>query len=410
VTVLAALLAAVPEGSPVRPLVVRLEVDIVQVDVVVTDKKGRPVTDLTAADFEVLQDGKRQTVGNVAYVGSGPAASAPMPSAGADAPATPEPSGAPMDALVFVVDDHALSTPSVAATARALVQFADDMRPGDEVFLLRSSRRYVDLRPIEAAELRAAARGLRQLPDAAPSDRRVDAAGLRGTPYASTLLDTNLYLNRLLARRSLLSLQGIVDALRAWRGRKTLVLFSEGYPIWDVRGRDVSSPLDPVYGRGAEVLDEVERLSDLANRASVVIHTLDPRGLVPAGISASDGAPHPTHEGLMAAMQERRAAVHTSQASLALLAERTGGLAVANRNDVGEGVARILSGSRAYYLVGYEPDRSTFGGERPRFHRLEVRVKRPGLKVRSRKGFFGVSDHELGGLAPAPVTAPDAPR
>ena len=87
----------------------------------------------------------------------------------------------------------------------------------------------------------------------------------------------------------------------------------------------------------------------------------------------------------------------------------TGGLAVANRNDAGEGVSRILSGSRAYYLVGYEPDRSTFGGERPRFHSLEVRVKRPGLKVRSRKGFFGVSDDELLTLA-TPGALPDPPR
>src|SRR6185436_6776240 len=155
-----------------------------------------------------------------------------------------------------------------------------------------------------------------------------------------------------LARQSLLSLQNVVDALRAWKGRKTLVLFSEGYPIWDVRGRDASSSLlDPVYGRGGDVLDEVERLSDLANRASVVIHTLDPRGLVPAGISASDSNPNPTHEAFVALLAERRAAVTTSQSSLAYLAERTGGLAVANRNDVGEGVSRILTGSREYYLV-----------------------------------------------------------
>ena len=63
------------------------------------------------------------------------------------------------------------------------------------------------------------------------------------------------------------------------------------------------------------------------------------------------------------------------------------------------------------YLLGEmtEPERSTFGGGRPRFHSIEVRVKRPGLKVRSRKGFFGVSDEELLAVAPPPVP-PDAPR
>jgi VWFA-related protein len=414
VILLAAAPMAVSESRPVAPLVVRLSVDIVQIDVVVTDKKGRPVTDLTAADFEVLQDGKRQVVSQISYVGPGRAASspapisaaAPIPAADPEAQATP---GAPTDAIVFVVDDHALSLPSVAATTRALLQFADEMGAEDEVFLLRSSRRYVDLRPVEGpAELRAAARGLRHLPVAGANDPVEAAGGFARMPLAPPLLATNAYFNRLLARQSLLSLQNVVEALRAWKGRKTLVLFSEGYPIWDLRGRD-ASPFDPVYGRGGEVLDEVERLTDLANRASVVIHTLDPRGLIPVGISASDSNPHPTHEGFLGAMAARRAAVNTSQASLAYLAERTGGLAVANRNDVGEGVSRILSGSRAYYLVGYEPDRSTFGGERPRFHSLEVRVKRPGLKVRSRKGFFGVSDDELLTLAP-PGALPDPPR
>ena len=63
-------------------------------------------------------------------------------------------------------------------------------------------------------------------------------------------------------------------------------------------------------------------------------------------------------------------------------------------------MARILANSRGYYLVGYEPPRATFAGERPRFHKLEVKVKRPGLKVRSRKGFFGLSDAAVAALAP----------
>jgi VWFA-related protein len=388
--------------------VVRLSLEIVQIDVVVTDKKGRPIADLTAADFEVLQDGKRQTVSQAAFVGAGPVVQAPI-SSDPEAPTTLEAQEAPRaltDPIVFVVDEHAMSLPSVAATTRALLQFADGMRVDDEVCLLRSSRRRVEIRRVAGpAELRAAARTLRQLPE------RADDPGeyARGLRYASPWRATDIYLNRLLARQSLLSLQNIVDALRAWKGRKTLVLFSEGYPIWNVRDRDTASLLDPIYGRRGEVLDEVERLSDLANRASVVIHTLDPRGLVPAGISASDGEPHPRHATFLAVGAQRRAAVNTSQASLAYLAERTGGLAIANRNDLGEGVSRILSASREYYLVGYEPERSTFSAGRPRFHSIQVRVKRPGLKVRSRKGFFGISDEDLLSAAP-PAPTLDAPR
>ncbi len=342
--------AAAAEKATSPPFVVRLSIDLVQVDAVVTDAKGRAVTDLRAADFEIVQDGRVQAVTQAVYVGG----TAPSRQAGGTAASGTEAvrGEAPADALVFVVDDLALSLSSIEATRRALMRFADGMDSEGSVFLLRTSLRIVDLRAVGGpAELRAAARALR------PRELR--------------------------------------DALRAWKGRKTLVLFSEGFPVRNPREEQLGGPLDQVYGRGEDVLDAVDRLTDLANRASVVIHTLDPRGLFSAGISAADSTHLASPSDFSALLQDRHGALHTSQASLAYLAEQTGGLAVANNNDVGAGVASILSGSRGYYLVGYEPGRATFGGGRPRFHRLQVRVKRRGLKVRSRKGFFGVSDEAL---------------
>jgi len=400
VALLASALSAAPEKGSEPPLVVRLGVDLVQIDAVVTDKKGRPVTDLVAADFEVLQDGRPRAVTQAAYMGSAAAAGAPGPAAsslGGEAPPADELS----EALVFVVDDLALSLSSVAATSRALLRFADGMDPEMRVFLLRTSNRIALMRPVEGpAELRAAARALRYRPQARGANLLEDAGGLGVTPFDLQAQATTLYLSGLLARQSLLSLQDITDALRSWKGRKTLVLFSDGFPIWDPRAREVMAPLDQVYGRGEDVLDAVDRLTDLANRASVVIHTVDPRGLVAAGISASDALTSPASDAVSNLLLTRRTALHTSQAGLSYLAERTGGVTVVNSNDLGAGVARILSGSRGYYLVGYEPERATFGPERPRFHRLEVKVKRPGLKVRSRKGFFGVSDEAVAALAP----------
>jgi len=373
-------------GGP-PALVVRLSVDLVQVDAVVTDAKGRPVTDLVAADFEIVQDGRVQAVTQAVYMGG---TTPPSLAGGTVASGTEAaPGEAPADALVFVVDDLALSVTSLDATRRALLRFADGMDSEGSVFLLRTSARIVDLRAVGGpAELRAAARDLR--PRELREERRVT-----GTPLDVLAQATTAYLNRILAERTLLSLQDITDALRAWKGRKTLVLFSEGFPVRNPREEQLGGPLDQVYGRGEDVLDAVDRLTDLANRASVVIHTLDPRGLFSAGISAADSTHFASSADFSARLQDRRAALHASQASLAYLAEQTGGLAVANNNDVGAGVASILSGSRGYYLLGYEPERATFGGERPRFHKPQVRVKRRGLKVRSRKGFFGVTDAAL---------------
>ncbi|HEY6548201.1 MAG TPA: VWA domain-containing protein [Vicinamibacteria bacterium] len=401
-------LASAPPDAREVPLVVRLGIDLVQVDAVVTDKKGRAVTDLGAADFEVRQDGRVQAVTQAFYMGSVAGVGAP-PRPALQGPAEPEAAlpevaaespEAPSDAIVFVVDDLSMSLSGVDATRRALLAFADAMEDGAQVFLLRTAGRAVDIQPLAGAgELRAAARALRYqvLPGSNPDPTR---AGL--PPFHLYAEATSLYLNGLLARQSLLSLKDITDALRSWKGRKTLVLFSEGFPLWDPTVRERFAPLDLAYGRGEDLLDAVERLTDLANRASVVMHTVDPRGLVTIGISAQDPMTMP-HATAVNTLQARRNALHTSQGSLVRLAEGTGGLAVVNSNDLGSGVARIVSDSRSYYLIGYEPAPETFASERPRFHRLEVKVKRPGLKVRSRRGFFGLSDAALAALAPPPT-------
>ena len=84
------------------------------------------------------------------------------------------------------------------------------------------------------------------------------------------------------------------------------------------------------------------------------------------------------------------------------VAELTGGLAVFSTNDLAGGLARIVDDLSGYYLIGYVPDQATFEG-RPgpaRFHNVKVEVKRPGLKVRSRKGFYGVTDEYVAQASP----------
>jgi len=403
--ILAGALSAAPDTGKETPLVVRLGVDLVQIDAVVTDKKGRAVTDLVAADFEILQDGRPQTVTQAAFMGLLADEAAPGPpasgAAAEDEADDPTAGAEPSEAIVFVVDDVALSVSSVGATRRALLSFADGMGEAAQVFLLRTAARVVEMRPVEGpAELRAAARALHPTVQPRGTDLLQDSTAAGHSPFDLRAQATGLYLNSLLARRALISLRDITDALRSWKGRKTLVFFSEGFPIWDYSTtRETLAPFEEVYGLGDDVLDAVDRLTDLANRASVVIHTVDPRGLLTVGISASD-ATMMSHDAILNTLQTRRTALHTTQGSLSRIAELTGGLSVLNANDLGAGVARILADSRGYYLVGYEPPRATFAGERPRFHKLEVKVKRPGLKVRSRKGFFGLSDAALAALAP----------
>src|SRR5688572_4914277 len=85
-----------------------------------------------------------------------------------------------------------------------------------------------------------------------------------------------------------------------------------------------------------------------------------------------------------------------SQGGLNYLAQQTGGLFIRNSNDISRGIGRVLDDQRGYYLIGYVPEESTFKsvqGQR-QFHKILVKVKRPGLHVRSRAGFYGVADDE----------------
>ena len=93
------------------------------------------------------------------------------------------------------------------------------------------------------------------------------------------------------------------------------------------------------------------------------------------------------------------------------VAEETGGFAVRNTNDLSAGIRRIADESRSYYLVGYTPREPRRDG---RFHKIQVRVNRPGLTVRARKGYYAPDDKEPrlteAGLDPDVLRALDAPR
>ena len=169
---------------------------------------------------------------------------------------------------------------------------------------------------------------------------------------------------------------------------------SEGFPLFDIDDTRVREAVDAVI--------------DQATRAGVVIYSLDPRGLQSAGLQASDNLKRPTPgqtmgETVRAMARDRFAFNRDTQEALAYVAEQTGGFAVLNTNDLGKGLGRISGDVRDYYIIGYTPEDGTFleKGKKPSYHDIAVTVRRPGLKVRTRKQFLGVSDVDE---APAPLT------
>jgi VWFA-related protein len=419
-----------PKAATSRDQVVRIGVTLVQLDAVVTDKAGKQVTDLTREDFRLLVDGKPQRITNFSYISNVVARpAAPGRDAGhADklAPLVPSPGLQPEQVkrtIALVIDDLNMSFESMAYTREALKKFVtEQIQPGDLVAIIVTGGGSGALQQFTSDKrlLLSAAEHLRWnlygngllTPDALTPIRSSSAAtslppspGLRTGTAIGRLADREFdyYRQQVFSIGTLGVAEQVIRSLRELPGRKSLVLFSEGF--FTLLSSRESTP-DNI------LLDPLNRLTDLANRSSVIIYTVHTSGLQPLGLTAADnikidiGFNSPNggqvHHQMREALSERHLRFFESQQSLAYLANTTGGFPVENTNDLSGGMRRILEDQEGYYLIGYVPDDSTFKTVRGlnAFHKISLKVNRPGLHVRSRTGFLGVPDEDTKPAAP----------
>ncbi len=384
---------AIPQAPPSPDqAVIRISVTLVQVDAVVTDSKGRPVSGLKAGDFELLQDGKPRKITHFSYVttGAAPAPARPATVPDKTAPPPPPPVLRPSQVkrtIALVVDDLGLLFESMANVRDALKKFvAEQMQPGDLAAVVRTGAGMgafqgfsADKRLLNAAIDRVKWNPLGRGGVAAfapiGSDPQIEAEG--DEEGGGLAREAEEFRENYFAVGTLGAINYIVGGLRELPGRKSVVLFSDNIRIFN---RDRSTD---------RVLDAIDRLTDLANRASVVIYTIDPRGLPTLGLSAADRLGNMRPDRLAARLEQRCQEHFDSQEGLSYLAQQTGGLFIHDTNDVSGGLRRVLEDQSGYYLLGYNPGDATFNKQ---FHKIKVRVKRPGLEVRSRSGFIGVAD------------------
>jgi VWFA-related protein len=362
-----------PAADLERP-VFRLSVSLVQLDAVVTDRRGRHVTTLGPEDFDVRQDGRPQRVVAATYV----RADERWEDTSGLPPIVPAMRGAADSArtIAVVVDDLRMSFESVYRAREGLKRFVDtQLLPDDYVALVTtsgapgSSLSFTYSRP----QLRAAIARLRFSLLGASSASLLDPV----TPFdAWPGYDSlELFRERTVAEGVLRRIEEIASVLPAEGGRKAIILVSEGFSVFDAAWR-----LDTVNSA-------MRRLVDRANRSGVVIYAVDPRGLVPIGPSAAD-AVRGTF-GAQSLMNRRLAVLQETQDGLRYIASGTGGFAVVNSNDLARALGRVVADQSGYYLIGYEPEDGTFGpGSSREFRRVKVRVTRKGLKIRTRTGFY----------------------
>jgi VWFA-related protein len=398
VSLLGVMALALAQNPPTRPQaadspqpeeVIRINVNLVQVDAVVTDAQGKLVENLKKEDFEIRQDGKPQVITNFSYIDTRPGqpvAPPPPPAKGkkpvnnaAAPPPVPVRANQARRTFALVVDDLALAAENVPAVRSTLEKFVDrEMQPGDIAAVIRtgsgmgaleqftSDKRVLHL-AIDRIHFNVFGRvgvssfggggGLRGLSAMAAADRRSN-----------------------LNAASLQAITTVVNGLKDLPGRKTLILFSEDLRIMS------GGSVDP------RAQDELKRLTDAAGRAAVVISSIDPRGLQTFALTASD---HPRNaaQGRGIPMQ-RSSQMFASQDGMFMLARATGGTFTHDQNDFPAAVHRIVEASNGYYLIGYRPAATTFDPKTGqfRFHNISVRVKRPGFEVRTRTGFIGNQD------------------
>ncbi|MBI4751550.1 MAG: VWA domain-containing protein [Acidobacteria bacterium] len=411
-----------PKDSKQDDDVVRISTTLVQVDAVVTDKKGRVVPTLKAEDFELLVDGKPQTISNFEFVATESLTTSTESITATPTgpiPTQPLPANQTRRTIALVVDDLGLSFESFPQVRKSLKKFVNEqMRPTDLVAILRTGagigalQRFTsDRRQLQAAidnlrwnaVGRAGQSAIAALNESAGINRDqpsvLDKVGGGSQSTSSkndpTLVKTDVGQVRteIFAAGTLGAIRQIVRGLEDLPGRKSIMLFSDGFQIF---GSDRDN------GR---IVNLLRRLTDLANRASVVIYSIDTRGLQTLNITAADSPGSVTPGKLAQVLSQRQGDYWNGQEGLNFLAQETGGLFLKNTNDFSRSVETVLKDQAGYYLLGFIPDEDLFqnGKSDLSFHKIQVRVKQPDVKVRSRNGFFGVTDEQVAQSQPKAV-------
>lgn len=393
--------------------VVRITTNLVQVDAVVT-KDGKPVANLTTEDFEIYQDGKKQTITSFAYITNVPK-SAPPPSSQpsrnekkVDAvPFTPINREDPHRTIALVVDDLGLSVQSMGQVRKQLRKFiAEQVQPNDLVAVIRTGGEMGALQQF-TNDKRVLGRAVDMLRWNFCSRVGIDifpstGSALQSVPSACGIRSLG---------NTLRSLRFIIDSMGQLPGRKSLVLLSDSVPR---ESQDEFFPrADGLSALGPSSLKEegivendssplsneytnysgfIQKIAEKAIRASVVIYSVDTQGLVTTGITAADSFPGNQRQ-VAAQMQNihrlRSEMLWSRREGGDLLARQTGGFQVRNSNNFD--LNRIAEDQSGYYLLGYRPTEETFNR---RFHHIKAKVKRGGMSLRTRFGFFGVTEEE----------------
>ncbi len=383
-----------PEAEPQEAPRFRGGINFVRVDVSITNRQGDPVTDLEQAEFEIREDGKPQAIEFFQAVRIRDAAPDEERAVAIRSSEVEEVEAQRDDVRLFAffLDEYHVRDRNARAIRDTLIRFIEtQLRPRDMVAVM------TPLTPIDAVMF------TRNHDSAIGAISRFEGRKYNYTPRnqfeANYERASTQDVERIRNSVVMGALEALATKLGGLRdGRKSVVFVSEGFTVRlppQMRRNNASRPQMPSSGLSdPAVEDMVEtqaqmdldlRMRDvyhIANRNNTAIYSLDPRGLAAFEFDASDNV-----FGSTISSDDDRAILRTTQETLRELSLNTDGRAIINRNSLGDGLAQMLRDASYYYLIGYTTQAPSDG----KFHEIEVSVKRSGLSVRARKGFWSLT-------------------
>ncbi len=384
-----------PDQKPIPPVSERVEVSVTNVEVVVTDSKGNRVAGLTRDEFEVYQDGLPQKISNFYAVSGGKVLLDDGKVVGLDSSEAKSEIPSELKAkYILFIDNLNIQPQNRNRMFKSLEEFVKQtIGPRAEAMVV-SYNRSVKVRhkfTSEASEIIATLDDIEHETGGGTTlaGERRDALHQIDESQSS---DQAMSIARTYARALRNDLEFTVDALKntvnglaGVEGRKVLVYISEGLPA--TAGAELYDQIQRKYSNQAggagleqfefEMTPKYAGIVRAANAQGVTIWPLDASGLTVETLVSAENRSFDTRPSDFGMRQN-------TQAPLRLMAEETGGVAAVNTNDWKKNLEELSKDFSNFYSLGYRSTRSAV--DKP--HSVEVRVKRKGLTVRSRKGFL----------------------
>jgi len=396
-----------PDDKSRAPFVLKTSSHLVLVDVIATNSKGEPVTDLTAEDFLVSEDGHPQTLRSFslqqpAHDGSDlQAVSQPLPP-GVVTNIPRYRKGAIWNVIVL----DALNSPMLdqSDTRQQLLKVLEKL-PDQPVaiYVLGARLRLIQDFSSDPAVLKQAIGGLKNKasvlldnPKGGHESERYPAAFFGSLPEqarASILRwegESTASRTRNRLQITLEALNAIAANLKSLPGRKNLIWVSEGFPFAIEPGTVVAAH-ESVSDQDYTVA--VSKTANALFDSQIAIYPIDSRGMVPSQVydPASRGVDAigqgESQIGLKSTVSEQNNNLDVTHTSMQEVAERTGGRAFYNRNEIGNAILESMNDGATYYTLSYSPGNRDWNGK---FRRINVRSRRSGVKLRYRLGYFAI--------------------